>query len=190
MLLLVLQLLFFMSLLIVDGEPFRVAFLQRLRLFSDLDFIQICILDVFLGGLILYLLAMLPLPLFSLVVTSGFTIFCFFCCIYIHFGTLKNIARPNILRSFLMEKRKLYLGYAIVFALFFFLLVIQLFSLSNFVFGGIFDESIHSLKVEVILENNYVPLTLLPYLPEGIIYPQAAHVIFAYAYYMLKRALV
>jgi len=175
-----------MSLLIVNGEPFRVAFLRRLRLFSDLDFIQICILDIFLGGFIFYVLSMLPFRLFSLAVTAGFTAFCFFSCIYIHFRTLKALTRPNELRSSLLKNKKVSLDYAIVFAMFFFLLIMHLVSLSNFVLGGIFDESIHSLKVEVILENNYVPLTLQPYLPEGVIYPQASHVIFAFAYYMLN----
>jgi hypothetical protein len=65
-------------------------------------------------------------------------------------------------------------------------LLINLFSVSNFTFGSVHDESIHSLDVEVILENNRVPVTLQPYLPEGIIYPQASHVIFAFASYMLN----
>jgi hypothetical protein len=69
--------------------------------------------------------------------------------------------------------------------MFFFLLLLHMISLNGFVLGGVFDESIHSLKVQVILENNNVPLTLQPYLPEGVIYPPASHVIFAFAYYML-----
>ncbi len=70
--------------------------------------------------------------------------------------------------------------------MFLILLCIQLIPLSNFVFGSVHDTSLHSLMVEVILENSYVPVTLQPYLPEGIIYPQASHVIFAYASHTLS----
>ncbi len=186
MLLLISQLLFFTFLLIVDGEPFRVAFLRRIRLFSDLDFAQICILDVFLGGFVLYVVSMLPFRLFNLAFVCAFTALCFFSCIYIHLRTLKALTRPNKLRSFLLRNRRQSLDYLIVFAMFLFVLILHFVFLSGFVLGGVFDESIHSLKVQLILENNCVPLTMQPYLSEGIIYPQASHVIFAFAYYMLN----
>jgi hypothetical protein len=92
---------------------------------------------------------------------------------------------PNELRFSLLKNKKALLDYTVVFGMFFFLLLMHMISLNGFVLGGVFDESIHSLKVQVILENNYVPLTLQPYLPEGLIYPPASHVIFAFAYYML-----
>ncbi len=186
MLLLLLQLLFFMLVLIVSGEPFRVVFLRRIKLFSDLDFLQICILNIYVGGMFLYLIASLPLFLFSQVFVFSFTIFCFSFSIYAHSKALKNIVRLDEMRSSLKKNGKMLFIYSLVFVFFLFLLLVHLSSMSNLIFGSLFDESIHSLKVQVILENKYVPLTLEPYLPEGIIYPQAAHVIFGFACYMLN----
>jgi len=186
MLLLVLQLLFFMFILLVDGEPFRFVFLRRLHLFSDLDFIQICTIDIFLGGLVIYLIAIPPLGLFNFYVTLAFTLFCFCSSIYLHFKTLRGATRVDELKKVLTGNKVKLLSYSIAFGMFLILLILQLSALSNFVLGGVFDESIHSLKVQVILEHNYIPLTLQPYLPEGVVYPQASHVIFAFAYYMLN----
>ncbi|MGQ9640894.1 MAG: DUF6541 family protein [Candidatus Bathycorpusculaceae bacterium] len=80
------------------------------------------------------------------------------------------------------------MDYILVFGTFLFLLLFNISALSGLVFGGIFDESAHALKVQVILENGQIPLTLQPYLPEGIVYPAASHVIFAYAVPMLGLA--
>jgi hypothetical protein len=186
MLLLLLQLLFFMLVLIVSGEPFRIIFLRRIKLFSELDFLQICILNIYVGGMFLYLIASLPLFLFSQVFVFSFTIFCFLFSIYAHSKALRNISKLDEMRSYLKKNRRAFFIYALVFAFFLFILLLHLASMSNLIFGSLFDESIHSLKVQVILENRYVPLTLEPYLPEGIIYPQAAHVVFGFACYMLN----
>ena len=186
MFLLLLQLLFFLLVLIVSGEPFRVVFLKRIKLFSDLDFLQICILDVYIGGMFLYMIASLPLFLFNQALLFSFAIFCFLFSIYTHSKTLKNITRLDEMRSYLKNNRKTFLIYTLVFVFFLCLLLLQFVSISDLTLGGLFDESIHALKVQVILENRYVPLTLEPYLPEGIIYPQAAHVIFGFACYILN----
>jgi hypothetical protein len=180
MLLLVLQLLLFMVLLIVDGEPFRVA-LRRLPLFSNLDLIQSCVLDLFLGGFVLYVIAILPFGLFNLPLILTFTAVCFLVAVYFHVDDVRVVFRFRGLRDKFGGNRWVLSGYVIVFALFLFVLIMQLYSLSGFVLGGIFDESIHALRVHLILQNNGVPLTMAPYLQEGIIYPEGAHVIFAYA---------
>jgi len=179
------QLLVLLFFLIVIGEPLRAIFLRRLRLFADLDFLQVCLLDAYLGGLVLYVIAMLPLQLFNSAVVFGLTIFGFLFSIAIH---LKRIYRGKIgeVRTLLTEHKIAILDYALVLAMFLVFLWIQIIPLTNFVFGSVHDTSLHSLMVQVILENQYVPLTLQPYLPEGIIYPQASHVIFAYASHILN----
>jgi hypothetical protein len=184
--LLFLQLIFLLFLLIVIGEPLRAFFLRHLKLFSNLDFLQICILDVYLGGLILYVVAMLPFRLFSWFVVFCFAVLSFFLSIIIHRKALTRFASFSKIRVFLVENKKIFLDYLLVFAMFTFFLVLNLFSLSGLVIGSVHDESIHSLHVQVILENNYVPASLEPYLPEGIIYPQASHVIFAFACFVLN----
>lgn len=185
MLLLYLQLLVLMFFLIVIGEPLRFLFLRRLRLFVDLDLPQICLLDVYLGGLVLYLIAILPLHLFSGPVVFGITVFGFFFSVSIY---LKRFFRGEIggVRVFLVEHKTTVLSYILLFTMFLVFLWIQLTPITTLVFGSIHDTSLHSLMVNVILENQHVPFTLHPYLPEGIVYPQASHVIFAYASYVLN----
>lgn len=186
MILLLFQLLFLLFLLIVNGEPLRAVFFRRLRLFSDLDFVQICILDVYVGGLILYVLAILPFRLFSWIVVVCFTLLSIVLSVIIHSKTLVRGASFSKIRAFWVENKKTLLTYLLVFLMFTIFLLINLSSLSGLVFGSVRDESVHSLDVQVILENHSVPLTLQPYVPEGIIYPQASHVIFAFATYILN----
>lgn len=87
-------------------------------------------------------------------------------------------------QEFFSKHQTRLLGYLLVFLMFLVFISINLSAVSGLVFGSVRDESIHSLYVQVISENHYIPLTLQPYLPEAIIYPQASHVIFTYAYYV------
>jgi hypothetical protein len=184
--LLIPELLFLMFLLVVDGEPFRFFLLRRLRFLSDLDLVQIVTLDVYLGGFFFYVLAMLPLHLFSWPIVFGFTVACLLLSIGIHFRALTSLSSLTKIGASLRKNRKVSLEFIAVLAMFIFFLLLNLASASGFVFGSVHDESVHSLTVQVILENKQVPVTLQPYLAEGIIYPQASHVIFAFASYMLN----
>jgi hypothetical protein len=183
--LLLVQLLFLLGLLVINGEPLRAVLLRRFRLFSDLDFVQVCILNVYVGGLILYTIAILPFGFFSWEVVVGFTLLNAILTLAIHFRTLVRGAHASRIRSLIVTNRKALFAYLAVFLMLLVFLVVNLSSVSGLVFGSVRDESIHSLDVQVILENHFVPLTLQPYLPEGIIYPQAAHVVFAFSSYML-----
>ncbi len=184
MLLVLLQLLFVLALLVFIGEPLRATVLKRVNMFSDLDFLQICILDVFIGGLILFALAVFPLGLLSLPITAGLTILCFSASMFIHRKSLIGwVKGPSKLDYFVKNRRNLSV-YLIVFVMFIIFISINISALSNIVFGSVRDESIHSLYVQVISENHYIPFTLQPYLPEAIVYPQASHVILTFAYYM------
>lgn len=185
MLLLLLQLLVLMFLFAVIGEPIRILFLRPIESFANLDFPQICILDVYLGGLVLYVVAMLPLQVFDRPVVLGITIFGFLSSIFLHSRHLHGKKIKEV-QAFLLEQKAAILDYVLLFAMFLVFLGIQLVPLTNFVFGSIHDTSIHSLQVEVILKNHYVPVTMQPYSPEGIIYPQASHVIFAFASYIIN----
>jgi hypothetical protein len=186
MLLLILQMMSLLFFLIVNGELLRFFALRRVRLFSDLNLLQICILDVYLGGLILYVIAMIPMGFFSQYTVIGLTAASILISIVIHFRDLNRFrGKEKIKELFRARKGKTY-EYLAVFTMFIIFLIINLTSSSAYVFGSVRDESIHSLSVEVILENHQVPLTLQPYLEEGIIYPQASHVIFAFAFYMLN----
>ncbi len=184
MLLVLLQLLVVLALLVFIGEPLRAAISKRLPMLSDLDLVQICILDVFIGGFILFILALLPFGLFSLPVTVGLTIFCFTVSLILHRKALVNYAKASTKLDFYIRNRNSMLCYLLVFLMVIVFMSINLSALSNTVFGSVRDESIHSLYVQVISENHNIPFTLEPYLPEAIVYPQASHVIFTFAHYI------
>ena len=184
MLQVLIQLLFLLVLFVFLGEPLRALVLKRLEVFSDLDLIQIGILDVFVGGLLLYILAILPFGLFSWLIVVCFTLFSVILSLIIHRKTLIQYAGFSQITVLIEQNKKKFCVYLAVFVIFVIFLSINLSSLSGLVFGSVRDESIHSLYVQVIIQNHSISGTLQPYLPEGIIYPQAAHVIFAYSTYM------
>ncbi len=186
MMLLLLQLIFFMFALALSGEPLRIVFLRKRTLFSDLDFLQILILDIYLGGAILYLFAIFPVGLFNKVIVFAIPLFGFVFSFFVHSKAIGQLTKLDKVKTFLTEKKWMIFDCLFVFAMVALFLFIDLSSSSTLVFGSAFDESAHSLKVEVILENGHIPLTLQPYVGEGIIYPQGSHVIFAFAYYILN----
>ncbi|MGB9779055.1 MAG: hypothetical protein ACPLW8_06570, partial [Candidatus Bathyarchaeales archaeon] len=186
MLTVLVQLLLVCFLLIINGEPFRFFILRRFKPFSNLDMVQVCILDVYLSGMFFYVIAILPFKLFNWIFIFGWSLFSVTLSFIIYLGSLKKVAHALKTRTFITESSiRVISSYILVLALFIIFLYINLLSVSSLVFGSALDESIHSLHVQVILENNCVPLTLQPYLSEGIIYPQASHVIFAFAFYFL-----
>lgn len=180
-----LKVLLLMFLLTVLGEPIRFFILKRFRIFAKLDFTQSLIIDIYIGGMLLYLLAIPPLPFLHFFTILSFTTLCFFISLLVHGRSLYTYRRSESIKTLVSGKKAVLMDNLLVFNMFFFLLFFNFISLSGLVLGPIFDESIHALKVEVILENGYIPLTLQPYLQEGIVYPAAAHVIFAYATQML-----
>lgn len=187
-----LQLLLLMVLLIIIGEPLRFLLSRSFNSFKNLDFIQSCVIDVYLAGLILYAIALIPLHLFTTAIVLGITVLSGILSIFLHRNLLKKtrnwliiIRRPIIIRDFLSEHKVAILKSTMVFGMFLLSLWIQLAPLSSFIFGSIHDTTLHALFVEIILENGHIPATHQPYLTAAIIYPQGAHVIFAYAYYIM-----
>lgn len=172
------QLLFLMLCLVVIGEPLRIIFSRYSILFKKLDILQIFTLDVYLGGLILYAIAMVPLHLYSATTAYIVTIASGILSVLFHLklGSIKKNGRLDFSRIFK--------GIVVV-AMFLIVLWIGVTSISNFIFGNIHDSSLFGLLVQVIMENKQVPRNLTPYEPSGIIYPQAFFVKLTYACYLL-----
>ncbi len=175
--------------LLIIGEPIRVAFSKCLHMFKELDFLQILVLNVYLGGLVLHLIAMLPIHIFNANVIWAVIVSAGILSIMVHKEKIKKAtALPRSDHGFSINlcehlhfQKTAMLQYSVVLGMFLATLWIQVVPLSNLVFGSIHDTSLHSLFVQVLLENQGVPVTMEPYLSEGIVYPQAAHVFFAYA---------
>jgi len=164
-----LSLLFFMFTLAVIGEPLRALLSRFSRLFKNLDILQVLVLNVFLGGLILYAIAIMPFGLFS---SATMWVVLFFAVSFVVVELL--FKRPRF-----PEKCDA-LRYAAVLTIFLVTLCMRLIPVSDLVFGSIHDTSLHSLFVQLLLENRQVPVLLQPYATEGIIYPQGFHPTVAY----------
>jgi len=189
MLLLLLLLLTF--LLAITGEPLRVFLSRFFNPFKNLDILQAVVINAYLAGLIFYVIALIPLHLFTTFTAWGITISCILLSIFLHQNLLKklknwmkNPQRWKSVYEYLKKNEIAVLKSLIVFGMFTFSLWIQLIPLSSFVFGTIHDTSLHALFVELLLENGQIPATHQPYLPAALIYPQGAHVIFAYPCYI------
>lgn len=186
-----LQLLLLMFLLAITGEPLRVFLSRFFNPFKNLDVLQACVINVYLAGLIFYVIALLPLHLFTMFTAWGITISLVLFYIVLHQNLLKklknwleNSQKWRSVHEYLNKNKIVVLKEFIVSGMFILSLWIQLTPPSNFVFGSINDTSLHSLFVELILENGQIPSTHQPYLPAAVIYPQGAHVMFAYSCYI------
>lgn len=164
------NLLFFMFTLAVIGEPLRVLFSRLSGLFKNLDILQVLVLNVYLGGLILYVIAVIPFGLFCSVTMWGVLLFSVFF-----------VVAELLIKRLRFPKKCDALRCAVVLTIFLVALWIQLIPVSDLVFGSIHDTSLHSLFVQLILENRQVPVLLQPYATEGIVYPQGFHPIVAYS---------
>jgi hypothetical protein len=168
------------------GEPLRALALKKLEIFQGLDLLQNGILDIFFGAMLLYLLALLPFGLFSLPILLGYTVFSIILSVFLNRKQVIGLFNLNALTAFVdYHKKQIYVFLAVV-IIFVIFLSINLSSLNGLIFGSVRDESIHSLYTQVIIQNHALTGTLQPYLPEGVIYPQVAHVIFAYSTYILN----
>ena len=164
------------------GEPWRILLRKFAGLFKSLDFLQILILDVYLGGFLLYIVAIIPLHLFSAITLYAITLVSIVVVFSLHWRKFRNTTKSFFLnpKKFLSQNHQSF-EFVLVVSMFLFSLVIQTSPLNHLVFGSVRDTSIHSLFVQVIIENRQTPLTAQPYLDEGIVYPQGFSVIAAYS---------
>jgi hypothetical protein len=161
--------------LIILGEPVRLFAERVSTLFKNLNFVEICILDIYLGGLVLYAIALPPWHLFSTPIITGIL----FVFLTISIAYRWKLKKPYVAQHMERKKGEM-IEQAFVIGLFCFLLCLQVFPLTSLLYGSVRDVSLHSLLAQVIVQNKYLPNTMLPYSTEGIIYPAAAHVIFAF----------
>jgi hypothetical protein len=178
----ILQLLFFMVCFSVLGEPWRLVVRRFVDVFKNLDVLQALILDIYLGGFLLYIIAIIPLHLFSAYVLDAITLVSTASVLWFYRKGLRSVAQ-NLQSNLKISLRKHLFSepLLLIVLIFLFTLVVQILALNGLIFGSIRDTSMHSLFVQVLLENKQVPMTLQPYLSEGIIYPQGFTPMVAYS---------
>lgn len=177
-----LNLLFLMFGLLALGEPLRILIARFSGLFKRLDILQIWVVDVYFGGLILYVIAIVPLHLFKPAILLGVLSFSIIFAVFYH---LKELLSS---RTAMIKWGEIFC-YVTVFVIFIVVLWIGVVPTTNFIFGNVHDSSLFSLFAKVILENHQIPETLAPYSPEGIIYPQGFFTVVAFAHVLLKMPL-
>jgi len=179
----ILQLLFFMFCFFILGEPWRLGLRKFVDVFKNLDVLQILVLDVYLGGFLLYIIAIIPLHLFSAYVLYAITLVSTLIVLWFYREGLRSVAR-NLrlnLKRFSFRNHLFSEPLLLIVLIFLFGLVVQTLALNGLIFGSIRDTSMHSLFVQVLLKNKQVPMTLQPYLSEGIVYPQGFTPMVAYS---------
>jgi hypothetical protein len=177
----ILELLFFVFCLSALGEPWRMLIRKFTGLFRGLDFLRAFLLDVYLGGFLLYVIAIVPLHLFSAVVLYVITLVSIVTVVLLHRRRLKDALSPALFHPATLLKKRPSLELALVLVIFAFSLVIQTYPFNDLLLGSVRDTGIHSLFVQVLIENRQVPVTLEPYLSEGLIYPQGFTPMVAYS---------
>jgi len=184
---LILELLFLAFCLFVLGEPWRILLRRFVSIFKNLDVLQIAVLDVYLGGFLLYVIAMIPLHLFFASLLFVVTLVSLAIVFWSHRKTFKNAARNMLLYVKTFSFRSHLLSELLLVALIFLIgLVVQTLALGGLVLGSMRDTSLHSLFVQVLLENKQVPMTLQPFVSEGLVYPQGFIPMVAYATLLLN----
>jgi hypothetical protein len=167
---------------LVLGEPWRLALQRFGGIFKNLDVLQILVLDVYVGGFLLYIIAIIPLHLFSADVLYAITLASTASVLWFYRRELISATRNLRLHpKFSFRNHVLSEPLLLVVLIFLFGLVMQTLALNGLIFGSIRDTSMHSLFVQVLLENKQVPMTLQPYLSEGIVYPQGFTPMVAYS---------
>lgn len=175
------QLLLVIILLAIIGLPLLVFVVRRVIHFENFNFAQLLLLSIYFGALVLYILALIPLPMFKYEVIA---VILFLCLVSTAIPSVKSLEKcwKHLGSKFKGNLFEL----TIVFTLFLISLTIQVVPLTSLVFGSIHDTSLHALFAQLIIENGRIPETHEPYLQAAIIFPQGASVIFAFSSLILN----
>lgn len=180
------QLLFFMFSLFVLGEPWRLLLRKFFGFFGSLDFLQILVVNVYLGGFLLYVIAVVPLHLFTATTLYAITILSSILILMVHRRKIRRaIGKLSLLVRFSFPSRHS-IEIITVASMFLLSLFIQTSPFNYLLFGSVRDTAIHSLFSQVLIENGQVPETEQPYSGAGIVYPQGHTAIVSFASFVLN----
>jgi hypothetical protein len=166
------------------GEPIRYATARFSKTLQNLDILEDIVLDFYIGGLILYAIATIPMHLFSPEILAALLLTSIVLSFLLHHKDVSRLKCVPIkkIRSCFSANALALLEGSVVFFLFLATLWLELLPVTNFVFGNVHDSSLYGLFVKLILQNRQIPATMLPYSTEGIYYPQAFFTMEAFAH--------
>ena len=183
---LILELLFVLFSIAMLGDPFRSFIRHYSHAFRDLDILEILILDLFLGGFLLYVLASVPLEAFSHEVLATLLII---SVIFVGVRLARRVIsiKPRNLAIHTPASTSVHFVSVVCVSLVFTLILwIELAPMTNVVLGSVKDTSLHSLFVQILINNKMIPSTHMPFLHAAIIFPQGHTVFFAFASVLLS----
>jgi hypothetical protein len=179
----IIQLICVLPILAIIGDPLRHYVFCRSTLFKGLNLLQILLLDFYIGGLILYSIALIPAGVFGTLVPFFLPV-SFLLFLYIHREFFARIIRSNLIFR-IIGKHELY-TFLLIAIMFLVVFLIRVYVQSKFVFVGVADQTFHSLIVREIMDKGSIVYTFEPYvlrysLPDAPLqYQQGFHVILAY----------
>ncbi len=159
------------------GDPLRRLISKYLQALRTLDIFQIAIFDFYMGGFIFFILASIPLGLFTPAVTFLVIGFFFVVSLFFLIRTfsikLKNQERnfSKIIGQAVNGKTAVLFGIGLI-TMFIVILWIEAEATSGILFGNVHDASLFSMLSTVISQNRMIPATLSPFESSGIIYPK------------------
>ena len=171
----------------VLGEPWRLILRRFVRFFRSLDLLQILVLNVYLGGFLLYVIAIVPLHLYSAAILYTITILSAIVALLFHWRKIRPTVQKMPLHARLsFQNYRSSLELIIVASMFLLSLFIQTLPFNYLLFGSVRDSAIHSLFAQVLIQNKQIPLTEQPYSSAGIVYPQGHTAIIAFSTFLLS----
>ncbi|MGA8303116.1 MAG: hypothetical protein WB873_05400 [Thermoplasmata archaeon] len=165
----------------VVGEFVRSLAARGVRAWQSLESIERLLLDFYLGGATMYLVAALPVGAFVAPVVDGLPIAAGFGLLLLWVSW--RPARSAVVRPFrsLLRPATLVALLAAI-AVFAWELAIAL----PIPTGNTFDSSLLTLYVSLLLQHHAIPLSFQPYATVGLLYPQGATVWLGWAQLVLS----
>ncbi len=172
-------LLFWAGVAVVVGEFFRVLAARRISLWRAPEILERLLLDFFLGGGVLYLIAAVPLGLFVAPVVFAVPVAAALGLSLLAVQELRRHGRlDRLLSSFRSLARPTYL---LVLASALALYVLELAVAVPIGTGNTFDSGLLTTYTALLLRNHSIPLSFQPYASTAILYPQGTTVWLAWA---------
>ena len=169
-----LELLFFAAAFLPAGELFRTLAARWVSLFRDLGVIERLLLDLYLGGGGLYVLAVVPFGLFGLPLVVVYLDVAAALLVLLAVGPWRRSSRSG--RSWLPRFSSAFLPVLAVVAATVAVFAIELFVAEGVPTGNSYDTSLLADYVALLLLHHQVPVSLAPIAPQLTSYPQGTTV--------------
>ncbi len=169
-----LELLLFAGLFLPAGELLRRLAARWVALFRDVGWIERLLLDLYLGGGGLYVLAVVPVGLFSLPLVIAYVAGAAAILVYVVARNGKVASRPPVGKPSPWESALLPGLLVVVATLAVF--AIEVWVAEGSSTGNSYDTSLLSDYVALLLLHHQVPVSLAPIAPQLTSYPQGATV--------------